>query len=443
MPGNLHFAFFMDCAVPWETVLQQLAATPLVRGLVEARFRSQARRRLAELDHESVERAQYRLLAGLVHQARSTRFGRDHDFRRIRTPDDYRRLVPVRTLAELGQEYWPANTNLDHTTWPQLPFAAPFPRGHGPLPWLPLSRELLAAHGAAALTALGLVSKARPHTPLFAGRILVLGKGAPVRIGSRTTTGSVEALAFAQLPPWLRPFIQGPLDLNRLEEAEAQRWMDDLLSAPLICVAGTTKRLLQFFTRAREISGRPRAVDVWPELAAVLFSRGYAHGSRQPLEEAVGGPGVVFLEFCFRPEGALAVEDPRSGLLRLLPDHGIFMEFIPVEELGHPNPTRHGLAEVEIGVPYALALTSAGIWACLGDVRVCFASREPPLLRLMELPASKEMGIEDRGSRIEDRRSTGAGREATEKELLSCSLNPQSSILNPQSSILCPGGLVR
>ncbi len=409
--------------MPWETVLQQLAATPLVRRLVEARFRSQARRRLAELDHESVRRAQCRLLAGLIHRARSTRFGRDHDFRRIRTPADYRRLVPVRTLTELGQEYWPSPTNLDNTTWPRLPFAAPFPRGQGPLPGLPLSAELLAAHGAASLTALGLITKARPRTPLFAGRILVLGKGAPVRLGSRTMTGSVEALAFAQLPPWLRPFIDGPLDLNRLDEAEANRRLEYFLSAPLTCVAGTTKRLLQFFARVRELSGRPRAVDVWPALAAVLFSRGYAHGNRQPLVEAVGDPDVLFLEFCFRPEGALAVEDPRSGLLRLLPDHGVFMEFIPVGELGRANPTRHTLADVEPGVPYALALTSAGIWACLGDVRVCFERREPPLLRLMELPSASEQRTEDRGQKAEDRR------QRTESGFVSSVLCPLSSVL--------------
>ncbi len=407
----------------WETVLQQVADTPLARRLIEARFRSQARRRLAELDHEPVARAQARLLASLIHQARSTRFGRDHDFRRIRTPTDYRRLVSVRTLAELGREYWPAGSDLDGTTWPRLPFAAPFPPNHEPLPSLPLSQELLAAHGAASLTALGLISTARPRASLFAGRILVLGKGAPVRTGGPTTTGSVESLAFAQLPPWLRPFLQGPLDLSRLDEAEANRRLERLLAVPLTAVAGTTRRLLHFFDRVRELSGRPRAADVWPGLTAVLFSRGNSPANRPQLQDAVGNPDVLFLEFCFRPEGAVAVEDPRSGLLRLLPDHGVFFEFIPVEELGRSNPARHGIVEVVPGVPYALALTSPGIWACLGDVRVCFQRREPALLRLMELPA-------ERGTRDE-------GRGVSTLETL------RPSPLIPRPSPVWAGGLVR
>jgi hypothetical protein len=409
--------------VLWETVLQQVADTPLARRLIEARFRSQARCRLAELDHQPVARAQARLLASLVHEARSTRFGRDHDFRRIRTPADYRRLVPVRTLAELGREYWPAGTDLNRTTWPRLPFAAPFPPGREPLPSLPLSRELLAAHGAASLTALGLVSKARPRTSLFAGRVLVLGKGAPVRTGSWTVKGSIESLAFAQMPPWLRPFIQGPLDLTRLDEAEANRRLERLLDVPLTCVAGTTRRLLQFFTRVREISGRPRAVHVWPGLVAVLFSRGHAQGNRRQLEDAVGNPDVLLLEFFFRPEGAHAVEDPLTGLLRLLPDHGVFFEFIPVEDLGRPSPVRHGIAEVEPSVPYGLVVTSPGIWACLGDVRVCFESREPALLRLLELPAQA-------GARDE-------GRGASKTEII------WPAPLAPAPSPLWAGGLIR
>ena len=35
--------------------------------------------------------------------------------------------------------------------------------------------------------------------------------------------------------------------------------------------------------------------------------------------------------------------DPATGLLRLLFDHGIFYEFVPVDELGSERPTRHWL----------------------------------------------------------------------------------------------------
>src|SRR6516162_5201234 len=85
---------------------QWMAGTRGIRRLADAFFRNKARRRVVELDHLSVSRCQKRILLGLVHQAHTTRFGRAHDFRRIRNPADFRRLVPLRTPAALWEEYW-------------------------------------------------------------------------------------------------------------------------------------------------------------------------------------------------------------------------------------------------------------------------------------------------------------------------------------------------
>ena len=48
-------------------------------------------------------------------------------------------------------------------------------------------------------------------------------------------------------------------------------------------------------------------------------------------------------------DGFIATEDPRYNLLRIVPDHGIFFEFVPMEDLGKEKPTRHTLATVETG----------------------------------------------------------------------------------------------
>ncbi len=81
-------------------------------------------------------------------------------------------------------------------------------------------------------------------------------------------------------------------------------------------------------------------------------------------------------------EGFIATEDPRYHLLRLIPDHDVFFEFVPVEELEDDRPARHTIANLEPGVQYAVVLTTcAGLWSyVLGDT-VCFERRDPPLLR--------------------------------------------------------------
>jgi hypothetical protein len=65
--------------------------------------------------------------------------------------------------------------------------------------------------------------------------------------------------------------------------------------------------------------------------------------------------------------------------MRMLVDNGLFYEFVPVNEVGTSNPTRHWLADVVTGVDYAVAVSSnAGLWAyVVGDV-VRFVDLAPP-----------------------------------------------------------------
>ena len=66
----------------------------------------------------------------------------------------------------------------------------------------------------------------------------------------------------------------------------------------------------------------------------------------------------------------------------MVPDHDVFFEFVPVEELGKDRPARHTLADVEVGEQYAVVITScAGVWSYLVGDTVAFERRTPPLIR--------------------------------------------------------------
>ena len=67
----------------------------------------------------------------------------------------------------------------------------------------------------------------------------------------------------------------------------------------------------------------------------------------------------------------------REGLL-VNADDGLFLEFIPADEYGKPDARRLGLGDVEMGVNYAVVITSnAGLWAYdIGDT-VRFVSLAP------------------------------------------------------------------
>jgi hypothetical protein len=69
-------------------------------------------------------------------------------------------------------------------------------------------------------------------------------------------------------------------------------------------------------------------------------------------------------------EGFIAIADRGygDGLLMNL-DHGIFYEFVPLEELDSPQPTRHWIGNVQPEINYAVIMTTcAGLWSyIIGD----------------------------------------------------------------------------
>ena len=374
------------------TLLESLAGRPLVRRLTDVVMGRYAARRVARLDGRAPGPVQRRTLLRLVRHARDTRFGRDHDFARIRTVADYQRRVPPREYEAFWDDYWRAAfPDPRGTTWPDpIPYLA-LSSGttSGATKYLPVSRQLLRSNQRAALTTLALFLAARPGTPLFNGRLFFLGGSTelespaswydgPVRVGDLSGIVAREASAL------LRPFTFPPPDLALLRDWEKKL---DLLvrhgvGLPVTMLSGVPSWLLVLFDRLRRATGRGRVADVWPGLRLVLHGGTKFEPYRELFRREVGSDRVHFQETYPASEGFVAAEDPRHGLLRLVPDHDIFFEFVPVEDLGSDRPVRHTVGEVVPGVQYAVALTTcAGLWSYLLGDTVCFERRDPPLLR--------------------------------------------------------------
>jgi hypothetical protein len=249
--------------------------------MISNRFASQAaavvlRRRVRQLlvdfDHQVPARSQLRILRGLVHKASATPFGRERDFRRIQTPADFRRLVPLNIQGDEPSDAW-----------------NPDPK----------------SHALAALTALGIADAARTKGRSGKGGVIVSAASADV--GQQLS---------ALLPTFVRPLVH---------------------------------------------------FHAGEQLLA---------GSELPLHSI------------WTAVGAVALEDPRHGQLRLLTDHRVYLEFVPLEKVGQSNPVRMTLDEVERGAAYAVVITTAsGVWARLTDIAVAFERRNPPLVtRVPALP---------------------------------------------------------
>ena len=341
-----------------------VARNSLVRRATEAAFAAAGRRHLARLGQLAPARCQRRILLGLVHQALATRFGTDHDFRRIRTLEDYRRLVPLYSRAELWREYWqPAYPQLAGATWPGT------------------SAAVQAAHRSALATALALAAHVRPRLRLLSGTLLSLTDEGP---SYRTE----QAVLTERLPVLIRPYTVSSAEID----------VERFASLPVTVLIGPVERLQLLMEKVKQVRGKRCVRDVWPQLSAILYTRRASDGPASWLGKETGDD-VLLLEMVGRAEGPIAVEDPSHGLLRLLFDHGVYFEFVPPAQADDPRSPRFGFDEIELGVPYELALTSpAGLWACRLGRTVCLERRDPPLLRFLETAIRKPTAADIRRS---------------------------------------------
>ncbi|MGL4555687.1 MAG: GH3 family domain-containing protein [Gemmataceae bacterium] len=99
------------------------------------------------------------------------------------------------------------------------------------------------------------------------------------------------------------------------------------------------------------------------------------------------GTPATGIELIVRPEGSVAVSDPRHGRFRLLTDHGAYYEFIPFDDFGAARPRRLGVGQTRPGEPYELVVSTPGAWATRTGLGVAFDG-PAPLFRRVPLPVS-------------------------------------------------------
>jgi hypothetical protein len=99
---------------------------------------------------------------------------------------------------------------------------------------------------------------------------------------------------------------------------------------------------------------------------------------KRQFEELIGEP-INYLEMYNASEGFFAGQDDidKEGML-LMCEHGIFYEFMPVEDCEKENSKTLQLNEVVIGKNYALVITTnGGLWRYLIGDTIQFTSVQP------------------------------------------------------------------
>jgi hypothetical protein len=372
--------------------LAPLADTTLVRRTADAAFVRAARYRTRQLDRLNPVEVQQHTLFQLIRHAQNTRFGRDHDFSFLRTLEDYQRRVPVRDYSDFWEQYWKtAYPRLDNITWPgHTPYyALSSGTTSGTTKYIPVTREMVASNRKAASTTLALFRNAHPQASSFNGRFFFLGGCTEMRPqADGSFAGDLSGIAAKEVAGVARPYLYPPLEISLIPDwnTKLQKLAEDSVRQRITAVSGVPSWMLKLFDSLLQSTGKSTLAEIWPDLRLIIHGGTKFDSYRETFRSVIGSDRVKYCEVYPCSEGFIATEDPRYQLLRIVPDHNIFFEFIPIAEfqdgvLKTPHPVRHTLANVELGQVYAVALTTcAGLWSYLIGDTVRFESRNPPLI---------------------------------------------------------------
>src|SRR5690606_36764449 len=158
-----------------------------------------------------------------------------------------------------------------------------------------------------------------------------------------------------QNTPFYTNWIRTPeLSIALLDEWETkiEQLAQSTITENVTSLAGVPTWTIILIKRILEITGKKTLKEVWPNLEL------YMHGGvsftpyRKQVEVLIGEP-INYLEIYNASEGFFAAQNrPDDDGLLLFTDHGIFYEFLPIEEYKKPDPKTIGLNEVELHKNY-------------------------------------------------------------------------------------------
>lgn len=328
--------------------------------------------------------AQRNVLQHLVTQAQYTEFGRKYHFSRMFTVRDFKARIPIHEYDDLKPYIKRMMQGEQNILWntPINWFAKSSGTTSDKSKFIPVSDESLKdIHFKGSKDVLTNYYKNFPDSDLLTGKSLVVGGSHQVyKFDEDIQYGDLSAVLMQNTPFWGHWIRTPELKIALLDEWESkiEQLAKNTVHENVTSLAGVPTWTIILIKRILEISGKNTLKEVWPNLEL------YMHGGvsftpyREQIARLIGSP-INYLEMYNASEGFFAAQNmPDDEGLLLYTDHGIFYEFLPVEQYGKPGAKTVGLKQVELNKNYALVIsTNGGLWRYLVGDTVQFTSLAP------------------------------------------------------------------
>ncbi|SNR54878.1 GH3 auxin-responsive promoter family protein [Lutibacter flavus] len=351
--------------------IKSILAKPFAKRIA-ARFYKQS---------NNAVKVQQKVFKKLISQAQQTAFGKDHNFDRIKTYQNFKEQVPIRDYEGLKTYVDRVVDGESDILWKGKPlyFAKTSGTTSG-TKYIPLTKESMPMHIKAARNALLLYIAETKKVDFLKGKMIFLQGSPELKEKNGINIGRLSGITAHYIPKYLMKNRLPSWETNCIEdwEIKIEAIIDETINEDMTLIGGIPPWVQMYFERIVERTGK-KVGEVFPNFNLFAYGGVNYEPYRNKFEELIGRK-VDTIEMYPASEGFIAYQDSQTETgMMLLVNGGIFYEFIPSEEFFNENPTRISLADVKIGVNYVIILnTNAGLWGYnIGDT-IEFLSINPP-----------------------------------------------------------------
>ena len=351
-----------------------------------------ARFRVALWDRalRSLRQTQERELLKIIHPSRDTAFGKVHDFGRIHTYDQYRAQVPLGdydSFSPLIDRMRVGEKNLLVPERIKFFGNSSGSSNKGKPKFLPISERQIKQQRGSASDALYRYLAHVGEADFTGGFTLALLPPPTMRREGPSFITTNPSLQASRMPTYSKPCHLPEPEIRAIDDynEKLERVADKYLDHDVRAVAGTTCWFSLLFDKLLDAARRrgrsaSTVADIWPNLKVLLGGGVSAEPYLPVIRQRLGRDDFALVDTYNATEGGVYASSDfvsEAGML-MIPDRGVFFEFVPVEDIDAANPRRLPLWAVETGRNYAIHVTTpSGLYAYrLGDI-VRFVSVDP------------------------------------------------------------------
>ena len=356
-----------------------ISLTSIVRNAFLSR-----QKELERHDNEA-EELQAGVLKYLLANGRHTAYGRQHGMGGMNGYEEFAAGVPLNTYEELKAGIDRMRHGEANVLWPGVVkwYAKSSGTTNDKSKFIPVSHDgLKNLHYKGGTDAVALYLRNNPKSRMFDGKGLILGGSHSPNYNVRNSiVGDLSAILIENINP-LANLVRVPKKQTALLsdfEVKRDRIAHETLHKNITNLSGVPSWMLSVLTRVMELSGKQHLQEVWPNIE-VFFHGGVAFTPyRKQYEQLITTPHMHYMETYNASEGFFGLQsDPTDPSMLLMLDYGVFYEFIPMDEFDNPHPTVVPLTGVQVGVNYAMVITtSCGLWRYIIGDTVKFTSTNP------------------------------------------------------------------